>query len=540
MHARKSLRPSMSPLRFALLGGLTLSLGACGGGGGSSPSASTGGVSGVVLDGPIQGATVCLDLNANRKCDSGEPTSAPTDEHGRYSITGLTDEQLASGKEWIASVPAGASDGGAPFSAPFVLRTAGDKPGVISPFTHMVQVAIDQGATTPAAARNAVAAQLGVSADALYGQYLGGNPSADNALLAQHAPGVVALLLAGTQPEVALNPAQLPATGRFTVRRLAYTDAGNYVIRVFHSAAVNGQSAFYDVRSGLSGGNPLSLDALYGTSRYLTAAGWATLGPDVPNPNSAGNPSTSIFAGSVNINLRQITPLDGRTAAEAVALSNDTTRNTAPTLISRPGTLSGLLPPGALAVPVRSTSVRTAIYYNTGPGNILAEGYNNPALTTLDAVIAAFPVTTNLTGGNTLSMGNLQPNTSYACPTGQASCVLPQQRLRAQIDSGNAVRWILCDLNWPAGTTAGGCQAIGSGSYARSTGIDGQTPLLSFSGLPAQATDMGFVRVFAQTGGQVWFALRDKPSTTVTTRLNDVAFAPIASQLGISVPGLPN
>jgi len=240
------------------------------------------------------------------------------------------------------------------------------------------------------------------------------------------------------------------------------------------------------------------------------------------------------------VNTRSITDLGGKTVAEAVALANDTTRNTAASLPGVPGNLSGTLSPGATATTVRSTTLRSAVYFPTTPGSTVAEGYTNPTLTTLDAVMTAFQASTPLVGANTLSMGNLQPNASYACPVGQTTCVIAQQRLRVQFDTGNTARWILCDLNWPSGTTAGGCVNIGSGSYARTTGIDGQTPLLTFSGLPAQADGMTFVRVFAETGGQVWFAAQDKPSTTTTTRLNDIAFAPIAAQLGITVPANPN
>lgn len=535
-------RTKLSPLSLAMLGsvcgGLTLSLAACGGGSSSSPSASANTVSGVVLDGPIQGATVCLDLNANQQCDGGEPASAPTDAQGNYSISGLTADQLNAGKEWIASVPAGATDGSTTFTAPFVLRTATDKPAIISPFTHMVQAGLDQGAANAGAATSAVAAQLGVDAAALHGNYVAGSPGVDNALLAAHAPGVISLLLAGTQPTIALPSAT--AADPYTVRHFDYTDAANYVVRVFYPGTANGQSVFYDVRAGLSAGNPLSQDSLYGTRRYLDRSGWVSLGPGLPNPNSQGNPSTSFSAGATYANLRQVTPLQGKTVAETIALANDATLNTAPTLPGVPVSLSGVLPDGAQASTLRSTTVRTAVYYFTGPGNTVSDGYANPALNTLDGVLAAFPVSATLTSGNTLSMGNLQANASYSCPAGQASCVIPQQRLRAQIDVGNTVRWILCDLSWPSGGTAGGCQVIGSGSYARTTGIDGQTPLLTFSGLPAQADAQSSVRVYAETGGQVWFAFQDKPSTTVTTRLNDVAFAPIAAQLGITVPGRPN
>jgi hypothetical protein len=542
MNSCNTQHTQLSPLSLALLGsvcgGLALSLTACGGGGSSSPTASanTNTVSGVVLDGPIQGATVCLDLNANLQCDSGEPASTPTDAQGNYAITGITDEQRNADKEWIAVVPAGATDGGTPFTQPFVLRAPGSKPSVISPITHMVQVAMDQGAISQDAAQTAVAAQLGVSESSLYVNYSAGTPSTENAILAAHAPGVVGMLQGASQPTIDLNPGQ-PQPG-YSVRRFAYTDANNYFIRVYYPGTANGRSVNYDVRSGLSNGNALTQASLYGTTRYLTVTGWVSLDGTTARSTSPGNPSTSQSAGATYIDLRQVTSLNGKTVAEAVSLANDTTLNNAQTLPGVPSGLSGVLPAGATAVTVQSRSLIEPVAYNPNDGS-LAAGYTNPALTTLDAVVAAFPaVQTPNGGGGTLSMGTLQ--STYTCPQGQSSCVIAQQRLRAMLDTGNVARWVLCDLNWPANTNAGNCQIIGSGSYARRIGADGQTPLLTFSGLPTQADSRGWGRVFVETEGQVWFGYQNKLTTTVTTRLNDVAFAPIATQLGVIVPGSTN
>ncbi len=55
------------------------------GGDGNKPIAKKITVSGKVVDGPIKGATVCLDMNKNSKCDANEP-SATTDSNGYYSF----------------------------------------------------------------------------------------------------------------------------------------------------------------------------------------------------------------------------------------------------------------------------------------------------------------------------------------------------------------------------------------------------------------------------------------------------------------------
>lgn len=68
---------------------LVLSLTACGGGGGGTSSGGATPVttlSGTVIDGYIEGATICLDLNVNQVCDAGEPMAIST-ANGAYSLS---------------------------------------------------------------------------------------------------------------------------------------------------------------------------------------------------------------------------------------------------------------------------------------------------------------------------------------------------------------------------------------------------------------------------------------------------------------------
>lgn len=66
---------------------IVLSMTGCGGGsgGGGAPASGSTTAKGVVADGYIQGSIVCLDLNGNGQCDSGEP-STTTDANGGYTL----------------------------------------------------------------------------------------------------------------------------------------------------------------------------------------------------------------------------------------------------------------------------------------------------------------------------------------------------------------------------------------------------------------------------------------------------------------------
>lgn len=175
---------------------IATALAACGGGGDSGPAQpSTGGgttpspptpaVTGKVIDGYLAGATVCLDLNNNGACDSGEP-SAITDATGQFSIPYNGD---AIGKTLLVQVTSTTKDLSRPagfrFPASFTLsQIVQSAPSqVVSPLTTLVSTQMQTGLSQTQAI-SAVQGLLGSQVDP-NADYVAGNDTATQSLAAQ-------------------------------------------------------------------------------------------------------------------------------------------------------------------------------------------------------------------------------------------------------------------------------------------------------------------------------------------------------------------
>ncbi|NHV25867.1 hypothetical protein [Burkholderia sp. D-99] len=175
---------------------IATALAACGGGGDSGPGQpSTGGgrtpttptptVTGKAIDGYLIGATVCLDLNNNGVCDSGEPTTV-TDGTGQFSIPYSGN---ATGKTLLVQVTPTTKDQSRPvgfqFPATFTLSqviqpTASQ---VVSPLTTLVGAQMQTGLSRPqavAAVQSLLGKQVDPNAD-----YLANNDAVTQALAVQ-------------------------------------------------------------------------------------------------------------------------------------------------------------------------------------------------------------------------------------------------------------------------------------------------------------------------------------------------------------------
>ena len=179
------MRYLLKPLALAISSLAVLTLHGCGGGGSDAPAsppddqpAATASISGVVLDGVLAGATVCLDLNDNRDCDATEPATTTT-ATGSYTLDGLTEAQ-AKGHPVLAKVVAGTTTAdAAPVGASYMLAAPAGMGAVITPYTTLVLSEIDGGrAPNRAQAEEGLLSNLvGTAGDVggltLYSNYVG-------------------------------------------------------------------------------------------------------------------------------------------------------------------------------------------------------------------------------------------------------------------------------------------------------------------------------------------------------------------------------
>lgn len=129
-------------------------LSACGGSGGGDATTT---VTGAVADGYLTGATVCLDINGNGRCDGSEP-SATTTDNGAYELSGVKvgDEDKY---PILVEVPATAvdMDSGTAVGKPYYLTSPAGRYGFVSPLTTLVQARIEAGSTADQAAADVMA-----------------------------------------------------------------------------------------------------------------------------------------------------------------------------------------------------------------------------------------------------------------------------------------------------------------------------------------------------------------------------------------------
>ena len=156
--------------RRAMLAALTMAtlLSACGGGGGSSGAqVPANALTGVAVDGYLQGATVFLDVNRNGTQDAGEPATT-TDLNGRYVLDHSAVPAPIAG---LPVVVTGGVDSDTGFAFTGQLSApveAARQAQVVTPLTTLVDALVAQGwAPDVATAKQKVAMALGLTVEQL-------------------------------------------------------------------------------------------------------------------------------------------------------------------------------------------------------------------------------------------------------------------------------------------------------------------------------------------------------------------------------------
>ncbi|MGF1759161.1 hypothetical protein L4D76_14715 [Photobacterium sagamiensis] len=147
---------------------IAIAISGCGGSSSStdspdSPEVPTTSLSGKVADGYLSGATVCLDLNQNKICDTGEPSATST-EGGVFTLAGVTQAQIDQFPLLVEVVEGQTIDEDNPGVALTEGYTLSAPAGFtfVSPITTMVQNEVEKGSTA-ADAEKSVQEKLGTT-----------------------------------------------------------------------------------------------------------------------------------------------------------------------------------------------------------------------------------------------------------------------------------------------------------------------------------------------------------------------------------------
>lgn len=551
------LSSSPAPLPAArpiVLAGLIASLAACGGGSGSTDTGGAGAGGGtpsqpalslsgaVMIDQAVRNATVCVDLNGNGACDTGEPLAAATGSDGKFTLSYQPADAAATAAFNSASTIAritpesvdAAEPGSTAASQAFVLSAPAGKAAQINPLTTLVQKAVADGMTL-AAAETAVAKQLGIDAAKIYDYQ--GDPASSSAVLpdtARTAAKITAYTIELGVP-VQVTPSGAAATASGQLSLLNYTDAQNFVIRERQSDGVVQADGFvhqFETRAGKAGGTALSQESLF-PSVTLTSSGWTRCDSTVPRLLTQGIPShtlscgrssavASILAKTLDVSGKSMTDVVTQLRAGDAMLDAQNIRHDRSIEMNPSALGNATFPQGAQ---VRTT---VSVQLTRSPAYINNTATDRFSFTTLAAMIAARPAS---------AVNLATPAAVRATTVGSAGPVDASHVLRvAFIDAGKA-QFYACESTAPAYSDLGACVAHSQSSFTVST-MQG-VQWLSFADFPGKRFTEGVDRGYTEYDGNV-FGFRvpapianEAQAISYFSRLNGTASKAVKQTLGI-------
>ena len=504
----------------------------CGGGGNSAPEPAPQPITltgKVIGNQSIQGATVCLDLNANQQCDTGEPASAITGKDGAYSLTtdpGKTTAAQAAAAPFAALLPASAVDAANPSGTvatqALVLTAPASKGSQINPLTTLVQTGVASGLTL-ADAEAAVAKQMGITTTDVYdyqSQPAFAAPYQDNArTMAQ----VVLVALDRGQPLSVVGLATSQAASK-TLRALTYTDANNYMVRTMEEKdAGAGMGQGVDKRYGLTDA-VATIDAALYVNAYLTPTGWVRCSA-APFSATRGKPSRSEFCsgGQHQVGYNVNTDVSGKKMGDVIRqIQADSSAahnfNLNPALVD-----DATFPSGSAITQRRNLELGQSIYVSNL--NSTSEYLTSPLYASLETFIQ----------GRQNANVNLATNTGmiWLGYTGDTNHWL----LGAFIDNTSKVQYYNCTLKTTNGSLGlDVCAASTQGAFSIVTQAGKR--LIKFTGQPDPVDNVSYTVGYAEYGSGVMVRFREtKPNAqylnTASNRLNGVAGEALLKALGL-------
>ncbi|MEJ2765071.1 hypothetical protein VV869_14015 [Photobacterium sp. MCCC 1A19761] len=157
--------------------------------------AATAEFSGVALDGYLKNAQVCIDMNHNLSCDTGDSQIVTTDAQGRYTLAydGIDLSKYHVLVEALANQTVDMDSPNAPIPDGFSLSAPADAAAVVSPLTTLTLTVARQKGVDFQTAATTLAQTLNVDRTRLTSDFLAGSHPADKQLHAL-AQGLTALM----------------------------------------------------------------------------------------------------------------------------------------------------------------------------------------------------------------------------------------------------------------------------------------------------------------------------------------------------------
>lgn len=524
-------------LGLVIAGATSLTLAGCGGGsdgGGTVPPvpAPVQLTGKVFINMAVKNALVCMDLNANNKCDTGEPTSALTDASGAYRLTYdpavVAAVQVAAAPIIAQITPGTLANGSVDAVDPtttivdtaYTLSAPAGKATQINPLTSLVQAGVKAGLTL-ATSEASVALQLEIPATEIYDYQSNGDVRGDSFADSARLMALVTAdaLEAGIALAVVDPATTTSALSSQQLARLDYTGTDNFLLRtreVAGIAAANGRVTITETRTGKSAGVAVAHDTLY-PSVYLTKSGWVRCDELSGFSSTLGTPnrSSTCSGGEVSVGYTTGTDISGKSMASVVTGMQGATD--ASNSINVNATLLGAntFPAGSVLGKRTSYTLSRNLYINnTNTDAGIAGG-----VATLEALIAARPSSgVNLTNGNGMvGLGLIDDTHSL--------------RLAFK-DAVSAVQFYRCDYASVTDSNSN-CAALPAGTFAIST--VNNVRVISYSGQPV--TSMNHVRGHAEYLGKVATYRQNKPdlkvNLTYSQRINGPALQALKNVLSL-------